>query len=414
MVNISQLLKDLIQLPVSLSLAASYKTEGYIVDVKGDYIHFEDKHKVPMYIPLSSIKTIKRNSKMLKIQPYNVSHVKYTHFKDLLKSMKQIWLYVKVANSEYLEGVLGSIYDEYALFVQDETILIIPLSDIVSVQEFKDVEEDMNMNLEQQDQQVTEVEQKVEVSDEAVESVTMDAMEAAVFEEKENQTKLIKLEDIQDNLSNDTAVIETENEERNVPETKVTVSNEEVNEKVIEFQPAEIPQLEILKEKEENELILDEDPKEIAAEHNDSNNTAVMETENEESNVPETIDIVFNEEVNEKVIKFQPAANPQMEILKENEEVELTLVEDPKEIVVEDNHFNNATIIETENKESNVPYEEVSRSAVRYRSTKSSRFQNPTEEIDIKRIHEVKPKQAVYYINNPETCLLYIVCSIFI
>ena len=94
MVNLRQQLKSLIQFPISLSLSGSYKVEGYIVDVKTDYIHFEDTNKIPIYIPITSIKAIKRNSKTMQLQPSNLAMVKQLLFKDLLTSYDKAKLVV--------------------------------------------------------------------------------------------------------------------------------------------------------------------------------------------------------------------------------------------------------------------------------------------------------------------------------
>ncbi len=243
MVNLRQQLKSLIQFPISLSLSGSYKVEGYIVGVKTDYIHFEDTNKIPIYIPIKSIKAIKRNSKTMQLQPSNLAMVKQPLFKDLLTSMKRNWLYLKTANTDFLEGVLSSVYTDNALFVHDENIMIIPIYEIVSVQEVMEVKEGITAK----EEQVTEAGQNEETEEVVVESMEIGAVKDAIIEEKETKIEAqpiqqevqLVVQNEQDVLPVKSVTLESDKNESNATEIEAVSSfekekEEQANEQVTE------------------------------------------------------------------------------------------------------------------------------------------------------------------------------------
>ena len=106
MENLINELKNQIYFPLSITLSNSYKVEGYIVDVKYDYIHFRDERGTSIFIPVSSMRDIYKSSKSFKMIPSYNDEVHDMYFKDLLLSMKDKWLYIKRTLLDSVEGIL--------------------------------------------------------------------------------------------------------------------------------------------------------------------------------------------------------------------------------------------------------------------------------------------------------------------
>lgn len=118
---------------ISVLVCYDKLVDGLLKEVQSDHLLLE-VDKSPLYITISAIQAIKKNSKDPKITPEKNNKKPTVQLHDVLFSLHYQWITLNELSEQPLHGVLCEIIETHVTLINYEEVLYVPLAAIQTVQ----------------------------------------------------------------------------------------------------------------------------------------------------------------------------------------------------------------------------------------------------------------------------------------